>query len=290
MRSVLVTGGSGFVGTALRRVLELAGYRVLTLTSSDGDIVDHPVLSESSTLAVDHVFHLAAKTFVPDSWTNPQEYLRVNVGGTYSVLQFCAHRNIPLTYLSAYVYGNHGSHPIDENVRPDPQNPYSLSKVMAEAACEFFVSTRNLRCTIVRPFNVFGPGQNANFLVPSIVRQALTSWRVVVQDLTPKRDYLFIHDLIDFLMRTIQSVPQGMEIYNLGCGQAYSVAEVIDAVGAVTGKKPEVHVTGHVRPNEILCTVADIAKARRLGWHPQHSFEDGMARLIEHVKSLPEAN
>ncbi len=290
MQSVLVTGGSGFVGTALQRALERAGYQVLTLASKDGDIVDHPTLSKISDLAVEHVFHLAAKTFVPDSWTNPQEYFRVNVGGTYSVLQFCALRGIPVTYLSAYVYGNHGSHPIDENVRPDPQNPYSLSKVMAEAACDFFVRTRNLRCTIVRPFNVFGPGQTANFLVPSIVRQALTGGQVVVQDLAPKRDYLFIEDLIEFLMMSMRSVPATVEIYNLGCGQAYSVAEVIDAVGAVTGQKPEIHVTGNIRPNEILCTVADIAKARRLGWHPQHSFEEGIAMLIGHLRKMPEIN
>lgn len=290
MRRVLVTGATGFLGSALQHGLKAAGHEVLTLASRDGDIVDHHAFSASSTLAVDHVFHLAAKTFVPDSWTNPQEYFRVNVGGTYSALQFCAHRNIPITYVSAYVYGNHGSHPIDENVRPDPQNPYSLSKVMAEAACDFFVRTRSLRCTIVRPFNVFGPGQNANFLVPSIVRQALNGGRVVVQDLTPKRDYLFIDDLIDFLMMSMRSVPATVEIYNLGCGQAYSVAEVIDAVGAVTGKNPEIHVTGNVRPNEILCTVADISKAGRLGWHPQHSFEEGMAMLIGHFRNLPEIN
>lgn len=286
MSAYLVTGASGFVGRALVDSLRQRGAKVIGLSTADGDITDPATLRPHKGVSIDRVFHLAARTFVPQSWSDPADFHRVNTGGTLNVLGFCHERRIPLTYISAYVYGQPIEQPIKEDHPLVPNNPYALSKVLAEAACEFYARAHGLPVTVVRPFNIYGAGQDARFLIPTILHQILRSDEIRVQDLAPKRDYLYIGDLLELLEMT-RLAPSGYNVYNAGTGVSLSVADVIAAAQAEAGTSKPVRSGQTRRAQEIGDTRASIEKARtELGWMPRHSFRDGVRIVIGRMKEL----
>lgn len=284
MSTVLVTGAHGFIGGALADRLRSVGNSVTGLSRADGDISDQATLHPHCKSEIQHVFHLAARSFVPQSWDDPIGFHRVNAGGTLNVLEFCRERGIPLTYISAYLYGQPIQQPIGESHPLVPNNPYALSKVQAEMACEFYARTHGLNVTIVRPFNVYGFGQAERFLIPSILRQTLHSDEIQVQDLAPRRDYLYIDDLVELLLATLNA-PPGYNVYNGGTGSSLSVAEVIAVAQAEAGTSKPVRCEQSVRVNEIHDTRADIEKARKeLRWSPEHEFRDGVRTIIARMR------
>ena len=281
MRSALVTGANGFIGKALTLKLKKDGVRVIEFTSSYGDISEFDFIKYYSTLQIDYVFHLASKTFVPDSWTNPLEFYRTSVLGTGNVLELCRDRNISCTFVSAYLYGLPNKLPISENDRIKPNNPYANSKYLAEEICKFYSEYHNVKVVIARPFNIFGKNQKDIFLIPHIIRQALNNKEIKVKSLQPKRDYIYIDDFIDGLMKTID-VQKKFSVYNFGSGVGLSVQEVINVIQKVLGTNKKIVLEKQERQNEIMNTVADISKARHdLGWEPKVSFEEGIKKMLQ---------
>ena len=280
MSKILITGANGFIGRALSVRLRKQGMEVVLMSSADGDIAVAETLKKLAAGNIDHVFHLAARTYVPDSWNNPESFYRTNILGTTNVLEYCKTHSIAMTFVSAYVYGHPEALPIKENSSIKPSNPYALSKRMAEEACEYYASTYDLPITTLRPFNVYGVGQDEKFLIPSILRQVLDAPKIVIKDLAPKRDYVFLDDLLTALLATIGR-PTGYGVYNVGTGSSLSVKEVIDIIQDVAGTHKEIVSDNIIRSNELMDVVADISKARNeLGWHPQYSFREGIEHMI----------
>src|SRR5580698_6385324 len=196
-KSILVTGADGFIGSHLVPALLAAGYTVFAHSTPEGDIRNCSLSFEG----VGHVFHLAARTFVPDSWTAPLGFYEVNVLGTVNVLEFCRACGASLTLISSYVYGPPVRLPISEGQPARAFNPYSHTKILAEETGLYYQRQFAVPVTIVRPFNVYGPGQDRRFLIPTILTQAIDPAQaaIIVTDLRPRRDYIFIADLIDLL-------------------------------------------------------------------------------------------
>ena len=119
---------------------------------------------------------------------------------------------------------------------------------------------------VIRPFNIYGPGQAAEFLIPTIVKQALDSetQEVSVADDRPRRDYLFLDDLLDLLLRTMN--PGGFDVFNAGSGVSVSPRELAALILEIAQVEKPVVSRGEVRPDEVLDTVADIGKAKRVLW------------------------
>lgn len=280
MNKILVTGASGFIGRALVARLKSQSFDVVAICSADGDIANPKTLERLIQGDISHVFHLAGKTYVPDSWNNPAEFYQTNLLGTSNVLEFCKKRSIPITYVSAYVYGHPETLPIKESSPIRPSNPYALSKRLAEEACEFYYAVHNLPITVIRPFNVYGIGQGDNFLLPTIISQALASEVILVKDLLPKRDYVYLQDLLTALLATLKK-KQGYHVYNVGSGYSLSVKEVIDIIQEVAGTRKEIICDKVARANELMDVVADISKAaNELGWQPEYSFRAGIEEII----------
>jgi nucleoside-diphosphate-sugar epimerase len=278
MMSILVTGASGFIGRRLVTALKHAGYNVLELMS--GDIADSATLSQFESKPIDFVFHLAGRTFVPDAWSEPVDFQRVNVTGTLNVLELCRKRKIPLTYVSAYLYGVPQTLPVRETDEIAPNNPYALSKYMAETACKFYADYLSVQLTIIRPFNIYGAGQKPHFLIPEIIAQILARQPIKLKDLTPRRDYLYVDDLIEALMLTMK-IEQGFNLFNIGYGSSMSVAEIVASIQSVAGTALPVISENVPRENEISDVYADISHAKSaLGWHPKHTFEQGIRNMI----------
>jgi nucleoside-diphosphate-sugar epimerase len=274
---ILVTGATGFLGRRLVAALESRGFTVRRHSSADGDIASCMLPMDG----VGRVFHLAGKSYVPDSWQDPRGFYQTNVMGAVNVLEHCRRHQAALTLVSSYVYGPPQHLPIAENHPLAAYNPYAHTKLLAEDAARFYEKYFGLPLVIVRPFNLYGPGQRSSFLIPSIVRQMMDpSVDVVrVQDLRPKRDYLYVDDAINMLLATLR--PDNHGLFNMGSGRSISVAEVIELVSNAAGIRKPVVSADVQRPEEIMDVVADISRATaELGWRPSTSMPDGIAAVV----------
>jgi GDP-4-dehydro-6-deoxy-D-mannose reductase len=279
MARTIVTGAAGFIGQALVPALAAAGHAVVPLARTDGDVADAATWERLP--AVDHVFHLAALSYVPDSWDDPAGFLATNVGGTTRALDYCRQNGAHLVFVSAYVYGVPQRLPIREDDPAAPNNPYALSKFLAEQVCAFHAAEMKVPVTVVRPFNIFGPGQRPEFLIPTILAHVRRGETIRVKDLTPRRDYLFVDDLVAALLRTIER-PHRYRPFNLGSGVSHSVQEIIDIIQAAAGTQLPVVSADAPRANEIPDVRADITCAHeQLGWTPRVTFAEGIARLVQ---------
>jgi nucleoside-diphosphate-sugar epimerase len=274
---ILVTGATGFLGRHLVPALESRGLAVNQHSSADGDIAECPLPMEGVT----QVFHLAGKSYVPDSWLDPHGFYRVNVMGTVNVLEHCRRNQASLVLISSYVYGQPQRLPIAEDHPIAAANPYAHTKILCEEVARFYEDRFSIPVSIIRPFNIYGPGQRPSFLIASIVRQVLDPSAEVVEvhDLRPKRDYLYVNDAIAFFLKLCESGIRGM--FNLGSGSSASVAEVIQLANAAAGVSKPVQSSGKQRPGEVMDVVADTTRAaRELDWRPSTSLADGIAAMV----------
>jgi len=275
--NILVTGATGFLGRRLVGELESQGYIVRQHSSADGDIANCILPMEG----VGRVFHLAAKSYVPESWQNPYEFYQTNVMGTLNVLEHCRRNHAALTLISSYVYGQPQQLPIAEDHPVSATNPYAHTKILAEDAARFYEQRFGVALGIVRPFNIYGVGQRDSFLIPSIVRQVLDPSvdAVHVQDFRPKRDYLYVEDAVAFLLALLRAGAHG--VFNMGSGHSASVAEVARLVNNAAGVCKPVVSAEVQRPGEIMEVVADTSRAAaELGWRPCTSLADGIAAVV----------
>ena len=277
MTRVLVTGASGFVGRRLCKRLAEDFWDVLMHDASDSDLsVEEPPFEN-----VDWVIHLAAMTFVPESWEKPALYYRVNVMGTENVLELCRRNGCGITFMSTYVYGVPQYLPIDEEHPVLPNSPYNHSKFLAEELCRFYNRVFNIPVVIFRPFNIFGPGQASHFLVPAILDQLLDDLKkeITLMDVEPIRDYVYVDDVIEALVRSIGR--KNFQIYNLGSGTAVSVLELAKTAMEVSGKTKPVKSEYTRRKNEVSNISCSIKKAHlKLGWTPQVNLKEGLSKML----------
>jgi nucleoside-diphosphate-sugar epimerase len=261
-----------------------AGCSVYAHSSSDSNIA----ISLPAYDGVTHVFHLAGRTFVPDSWRDPSSFYQTNVQGTVTVMEFCRKQKTPVTVLSSYVYGIPQRLPIDEEHPVSAVNPYSHTKILAEEVVRFYATHFGVRVCIVRPFNLYGHGQDSRFLIPQLIHDCLDSETstIEVADLSPRRDYLHVQDLVALLMMVMRS--QAVGTYNAGSGVSVSVEELASRVRDYAGTNKPIVGRGETRRNEIPDVVADISRANSsLGWSPRISLSEGIRDLVLGVKAKP---
>lgn len=276
--TILVTGADGFIGRHLVPALTGLGHRVERHTRQSGDIVHAPLSYDGVT----HVFHLAGKTFVPESWTHPFAFYETNVLGTVNVLEFCRRQQASVTLVSSYVYGTPQQLPVPEQHPVRAFNPYAHSKILAEEVARYYAEQFGLQVVIVRPFNVYGPGQSERFLIPSLIRQALSPGceSISIQDPRPKRDYLYVTDFIELLLRLLEH--RSSDTYNAGSGQSVSIQELVDLINSSLPIKKSISSTGVTRQEEVMDVVADVGKAwGQLHWKPKTSLRAGLTKMIQ---------
>lgn len=283
-KTIMVTGAKGFIGSALVTFLQEHNEKVISIDTDVLDLCDAAAVANYPADGIDHIIHLAGLTFVPRSWEEPELFFQVNTGATLHMLEYCRVHKIPMTYISAYIYGQPEKLPISETDPVHPNNPYAKSKHLAEQLCAFYAKELGVQVSVVRPFNVYGVGQKERFLIPHIIKQVLCEEEIHVMDLAPYRDYIFLSDLLQGIYDTTRKV-QDFDIFNFGSGVVYSVGEVIQMAQKIAGCDKPVISENAPRKNEMNKVQADISHAKEvLGWEPKVSMEEGLSQIIREMR------
>lgn len=292
--SAAVTGSSGFIGKYLVRKLKERGVKVFEISRSTNsiDVTDWEQINKIPGQEI--IFHLAGMTNMQEAFSNPRMLYFTNFTGTLNVLDWCRlHEIKKMIFISTFVYGVPQYLPVDEEHPVSPNNPYSQSKLMGEELCKAYSRDYGLDITILRLFNIYGPCHKGNFLIPRILEQ-LRSGKVVLGNSVPKRDFLYISDVISAVIAASLSELKGCNVFNIGSGKSYSVQVIASLIAdkylEMTGKNVSIIYMKEQRKGEIEDTIADIEKAKEiLKWSPEVDIETGInttlrAYLNEHQK------
>ncbi|HEY2988586.1 MAG TPA: SDR family oxidoreductase [Candidatus Binatia bacterium] len=302
----LVTGGAGFIGSHIVEKLVSMGERVRVFDNFSfgkrvnlngfeskvevvtGDLLDHAAVAKAME-GVEIVFHQAALRSVPFSVDNPLLVNRVNVEGTLNVLTAARDAGVKrVVYASSSsVYGSDPSLPKREQQTPSPISPYAVSKLTGEYYCRVFTELYRLETVSLRYFNVYGPRQDPTSqyaaVLPRFINWALQGEPLEVHgDGLQSRDFTYIDNVVEANLRAANSSLGIGQAFNVGQGDAHTLLEVVDLLEEIVGRKLQLlHTNG--RAGDVRNTKADISEAQRcLGYRPQVSFEDGLARTVEY--------
>ena len=286
-----VTGGTGFVGTWLRRHLSACGDAV-SLLAEEIDVRNGPeVAAAVHDEAPDVIYHLAGLAHVGRSWDTPEETTAVNVLGTLSVLEAArrsARPPVVLLVSSAEVYGTGEGQPFDEEAALRPVSPYAASKAAAEFLGLQAAIGRHLPVVRVRPFNHVGPGQSPDFVVSALARRIALAelaggGEVTVGNLTPRRDLTDVRDIVR-AYRMLAETGESGAAYNVCSGTAVAVSAVVEKLCALA--KSTVRIVEDpalIRPVDVPVLAGDCGRLRALtGWAPTIALEDTLADVLEY--------
>ncbi|HEY7563263.1 MAG TPA: NAD-dependent epimerase/dehydratase family protein [Gaiellaceae bacterium] len=299
MRRVLVTGGAGFIGSALVRLLAERGdeIRVFDNLSTgsaeliegtgaelvEGDVRDVGAL-ERAAAGRDVVFHLAAGTGVVPSIEDPFADFDLNARGTLSAL-WAAHRAGAgrFVFSSSNAPLGAGAYPASEDKPSAPLSPYGASKATGEAYCSAFHGAYGLEAVAVRFSNAYGPrSAHKSNVIPLFIRRLRDGQELVVYgDGSQTRDFVFVTDLAQGLVRASEAGGVGGEVFQLASGVETSVNDLLARLAEISGTELVVR-REPPRLGEILRNYSLIDKARdRLGYGPQVKLEDGLRQTYE---------
>ena len=298
---VLVTGGAGFLGSALANRLVESGHHVRVLDDlsagdqkrldprvvfTRGDTRDIPKLW-GLLKGVDCVYHLAARVSVPESVLYPVEYNEVNVGGTVSLMTAVRDARVKRVVFtsSGAAYGEQEEQHVRETARLRPSSPYAVSKMAAEGYVQALGALWGIETVILRIFNIYGPGQNLPPthapVIPMFLKQILGGGSLVIYgNGQQSRDFLFISDAVSALVAAAGASDINRTVINVGSGRELTINALVQAIEKATGK------SAHCLYNEaegggVSRLVADIALAReRLGFEPRVELEDGLRQIL----------
>lgn len=308
---VLITGGAGFIGSALARALCDEGADVLIVddlsTGSvanvppeaaliEGDIADHSVVRRAfESGRPEAVLHLAAQVSNIVSHSDPRLDFRTNVGGTINVLEESVHHRVQrLLYASSMaVYGAPERLPISETSAVAPLSPYGVSKLAAEFLVHNWARRRDLdhtfSATSLRMFNVYGPGQSLTNMYQGVlsvfVANVLSGAPITLYGSgTQTRDFVYIDDVVAAWMLALRSdVAAGLRI-NIGSGTELSINDLIDEVLASFGLPSSSYPIQRMPelPGDQRAVRAEVALAKAaLGWSPHTSFQTGLRATVD---------
>ncbi len=288
MKTSLVTGGCGFIGSHLVDRLIQIGHKVRVIDdlsaqenkmfyyNDQAKYWNYDISKRDCGFIfenVDYVFHLAARSRIQPTIGSPNECFEVNVVGTQRVLEWSRLNGIKKVIYSgtSSLYGKQNPIPFEPNMPADCLNPYSMSKWMGEQVCKLYNQLYDLPSITLRYFNVYGPREPIKGEYAPVIglfkRQTNSSKPMtVVSPGTQKRDFTYIDDVVEANICAMNSsVP--FNIYNVGTGKNYSILEIADMIGGPVRIIPE-------RPAEVNETLADIeATTQDLNWFPKYRLE-----------------
>jgi NAD dependent epimerase/dehydratase len=313
---VMVTGGSGFIGSHLCEALVSRGHRVRALAHYNGrgdagrlesvpseirdeieivfgDITD-PHATRQLLRGQEVVFHLAALIAIPYSYVAPRSFFVTNTLGTVHLLQAALDQDVArIVHVStSECYGSAQRIPIAEDHPLVGQSPYAASKIGADQAAESFRRAFGAPVVTVRPFNTYGPRQSARAIIPTIITQALSAGVVHLGALEPTRDLTFVTDTVAGMIAAAGAPDVIGETINLGSGKHVSIGELAERILELLARQGVSarleSDPARVRPqaSEVERLCSDPSKAKRLlEWEPAVSLTNGLLATIDAIRA-----
>ena len=312
-KSVLVTGGAGFIGSHLVKKLLDKNWRVIVIDDFNdfydprlkrknisgflknkdfklekGDITDkdfiHKVFRKYQP---PYIVHLAARAGVRPSLKNPLLYTRVNILGTLNILEEA--KNYPVKNFvfgsSSSIYGENKKIPFSESDETENQiSPYAITKKAGEHICRMYSDLNKIPMTCLRFFTVYGPRQRPDLAIFKFMVNIIKNKPIELYgDGTTSRDYTYIDDIVDGAYRSLLK-PFKFEIINLGNSRPVTLKKLITLVEKTLGKNARIKKLPR-QPGDVERTYADIKKAKKLlGWKPKTNIEEGLKIMAGWVK------
>jgi dTDP-glucose 4,6-dehydratase len=303
-RHVLVTGGAGFIGSHLVDALLAepdthvavldrlsAGGSLANLEQHDGDprltFLRGDVRAAAAVgplvAVADRVVHAAAQSHVDRSIDDPGEFLATNVMGTQVVLDAVREHDTRMLMISTdevYGPGDVDGGVFDEDDAIRPRSPYAASKAAADLLCQAYHATFGAPVTVARGTNAFGP-REIERVVPTYALNALENRPVPVYgDGSQRREFLFVEDWVRAAIAVLERGEPGV-VYNIGAGHELANLELARRICALAGASPDLITFVPDRPGHDFRYGVGADRLLSLGWSPEVSFDDGLARTVE---------
>jgi len=310
---LLITGCSGFVGSYLLAachqrypdaLLYGLGRRSAPLSpdvpviSLEADLLDQRQVRQAIAQArPDVVFHLAAQSSVAASWDDPVGTLRINAGGAVHLFEALLAKGLASAVVLVGSGEQYGlvlpeENPIKEECSPRPANPYAVSKAAQDLYGSHYFAAHGLPIVRVRPFNHFGPGQKAAFVIASFARQiALIEAGKLepvlsVGNLQAQRDFLPVEDVVSAYLALAEQGQPGVA-YNVGSGCARSIEDILQQLLVLSSVSISVHIDpARLRPADVPKLVADTSRVQvDTSWRPKIDFTQALRRTLEYWRA-----
>ena len=292
-KKILVFGGSGFIGSHLVwKLAQIEGNQVGVFTRTpmksmlpprvvpiEGDI-RYLVDVYQALEGCDEVYHLAAFHHVGKSWDHQEECVDVNIKGTANIMQSCWNRKIKALYMStSEVYGIQEETPWHEDMKPNPVSPYGISKYGGELQALMY-QKMGADIRVVRPFNVYGPGQTMRAVMSEFILRFLSEQKVHTTKGEQTREFNYVGDIVEGLILAMDKSYEGP--INLCSSEEVAIKDLLEMVRKETDSKAEADLSIPYRPNEIMKMVGSNVKAGEvLGWKPKTSLAEGLKTTVQ---------
>jgi len=307
-RSVLVTGGAGFIGSHLAESLVHLGAKVTVIDNLAtgaldnlatiasqinlivGDIGDLLRLKRLAIADYHYIFHLAGNPYIPPSVANPAYDFHENLQNPFSLLEALREAKTQTKLInasSAAVYGNPVRLPIRESDPTIPISPYGVSKLAGERYVAVYSQLYGISALSMRFFSVYGPRQRKQVIFDLLEKIHRNPYEIeVFGDGSQARDFTYVQDVVRALILAAEVAPGHGEAYNVASGITYTIAQIVSALCHISGTSPRINYTGHVRPGDAEKWEVDLQNLRTLGFEPKTTLESGLAKLWDWYSGL----
>jgi nucleoside-diphosphate-sugar epimerase len=295
LKKILITGATGFIGTHLIPQL-IKNHKVVGISKnkikSSKNFISSNVDITNKNLKIKNkytdIIHMAAHSDVTYCNLNPTKCYELNVKSTQKMLEIARKNDSNFIFLSSsHVYGNPIKQPIVEDSVCNPSTHYASSKKMSEILCETYAKTYGLDIQVARLFSVYGPKSPKSNLIFNIIDQIINNSKIILGNTYPKRDFIFISDVIMGLTKILNSKKKGFQVYNLGSGKSVSVENIVKNCLTISNKKLKtISSKEKRRKNEIINIQANISKMEKeFNWKAEISLKKGLEITYNHYIS-----